>query len=189
MDSKTSHIVSHWFEKKYHEIDLQLAQLPTQCAKGCDWCCYQSIEIIEWEEPLIIEYVDHQLSKKQKGRIKKRLINWFDYFDKKIPLRPILTTEDVFDRFQKMQSGDRKPCVFLEDHECMIYMVRPLCCRTHMVKQQAKGCIDNPLRDAMDEAENIRKNFLNEIIRKLPTSLKLLNYSVAKIFELTYINM
>ena len=186
MDATTSHIVSHWFEKKYHEIDLQLAKIPAQCTKGCDWCCYQSIEILEWEEPLIIEYVDHQLSSKQKNRIKKRLVSWFDYFDKKIPVRPILTTEDVFERFHKMQGNDRKPCIFLENHECMIYPVRPICCRTHVVQQQAKGCIENPLCDAMDEAEKIRKNFLNDIISKLPTCLKLLNFSVAKIFSLTH---
>lgn len=186
MDSKTSHIVSHWFEKKYQEIDEQLAQLPTKCAKGCDWCCYQSIEILEWEEPLIMEYIDHHLSKKQKNSVQKRLVSWFDYFDNKIPRRPVLTVEDVFERFQKMQGNDRKPCVFLENHECMIYPVRPICCRTHVVKQQAKGCMNNPLRDAMDEADNIRKNVINDIIRKLPTSLRLLNFSVARLFELTY---
>lgn len=186
MDSKTSHIVSHWFEKKYQEIDQQLAQLPTQCAKGCDWCCYQSIEILEWEEPLIMEYVDHQLSEKQKNRIKKRLVKWFDYFDENVPNRPQLTIEDIFVRFQLSQGDDRKPCVFLEKHECMIYPVRPICCRTHVVNQQAKGCIDNPLRDAMAEAENIRISVVNDIIKKIPTSLKLLNFSIARLFELTY---
>lgn len=186
MDSTTSHIVGKWFEKKYHEIDLQLAQFSTPCAKGCDWCCHQSIEILDWEEPLILEYINTNFTKKQKSAIKKKLVNWFDYFDQKIPAKPILSVEDVFERFQQMQGKERKACVFLDKHECMIYPVRPISCRTHMVKQQTKGCINNPLRDSMDEAERIRKNVLNDIIHKLPSSLNLLNFAVARLFELTY---
>ncbi|MFA9388579.1 MAG: YkgJ family cysteine cluster protein [Prolixibacteraceae bacterium] len=186
MDSTTSHIVSKWFEKKYREIDLQLADLSPQCAKGCDWCCYQSIEILNWEEPLILEFINSQLSKRQKNRIKKKLIDWFDYLDQKIPLKPILTTEDVFEKFQQMQGGDRKPCIFLHKHECLIYPVRPISCRTHVAEQKVLGCIENPLQDSSDEATNLRIRILNEIIRKLPSSLELLNFAVAKMFELGY---
>ena len=58
MDEITSKIVSNWFRKKYAEIDQAMIPFASKCKKGCDWCCYQSIEILNWEEPLILDFIE-----------------------------------------------------------------------------------------------------------------------------------
>lgn len=188
MDPTTSHIVSKWFEKKYSQVDLEVAPLAINCKKGCDWCCYQSIEILNWEEPLILEFINNQLSKSQKKIVKHRLVEWFNYFDQLVPGKPETTIHDIFILLNQKHGSDRVPCVFLHQHLCLIYPVRPMCCRIHVAGENVEFCKANPLNEASAEAITIRKKVLNEIIHKIPTSLNLLNFAVARLLGLDYRN-
>ena len=184
MDPETSKNVAEWFKKRYREIDRQMLPLSGTCNRGCDWCCYQSIEILNWEEPLIRHYVKNHLTNAQKANVREKLVTWFDYFDSRMPVDQVLTSDEVFQRFQQLQAHDRFPCIFLDDHECTIYEVRPLCCRMHVVDNGPLKCKEDPLTDSSPRAEKIRKLFLSSITERVPTYLQLLNYSMASLFKL-----
>ena len=188
MDSITSHIVGKWFQNKYNEVDLQLAPVSKICKKGCDWCCYQSIEILNWEEPLILEYINTKLSPSQKRIVKQRLEEWFNYFDRIVTGKTEVTIHELFIQLNQQQGTDRFPCVFLHHHLCLIYPVRPMCCRMHVTGENVELCKADPLCEASSEAINLRKKVLNEIIHKIPTSLNLLNFAVARLLGLGYRN-
>lgn len=186
MDPETSKNVAEWFKKKYREIDRKMLPLSTSCKRGCDWCCYQSVEILNWEEPLILNYISNQLSNAQKSRIKEKLSNWFDYFDSRMPRKTMLQANDVFLKFQQQQAKDWFPCVFLHDHECAIYSVRPLCCRMHVTDQSFNVCKNDSLMDSSPKAEQLRKSVLASIADRVPTSIRLLNFSIAPLFKLQH---
>ena len=186
MDPKTSKIVAEWFKNKYREIDRKMYPLSGICKKGCDWCCFQSVEILNWEEPLILNYISQQLSYSEKSRIRKKLLIWFDYFDETMQQKKILVADEIFVKFQQQQAVDRIPCPFLYNHECSIYPVRPLCCRMHVNESHPGDCRANPLKDSSPQAEELRKVTLASIVNRIPTSLHLLNFAIAPLFKLEH---
>lgn len=187
MDPTTAHIVGKWFEKKYHEVDLKVAPYASRCHKGCDWCCYQPIELLNWEEPLILEYIHHQLSPAQKKIVKKRLQNWFDDFDQLVPGKSAQTAHDLFIQLKQKQGDHALPCVFLHQHQCLIYPVRPIYCRMYVPGEDPVRCIYQPSdKDDLSAVGSLRKNVVNDIIRKIPSTLNLLNFAVARLFNLDY---
>lgn len=186
MDEVTSKIVADWFRKKYRKIDQDMTTLSYVCKKGCDWCCYQSIEILNWEEPLILNYISEKISIDQKLILEEKLTDWFNYFDTVMPRKSELSTEDVFIDFHNAIAKDQIACLFLENHMCGIYPVRPISCRMHIANDGPLACMEDALKDSSFDAEQLRKKYLAEISEKLPTSLGLLNFSVAKILGLSH---
>lgn len=182
MDPETSKIVAQWFKQKYDEIDRKMDRLSASCKRGCDWCCYQSIEILNWEEPLILNYISNQLSCTQKSRIKAKLSHWFNYFDLKTSGKKELLADEVFLKFQQQQAIDRFPCIFLHQRECVIYPVRPLCCRMHITQHHPDICKKVSLMDAHPRAQKLRIEVLASIVSNIPTTLTLLNFSAAQLF-------
>lgn len=186
MDEVTSKVVSGWFRKKYAEIDREIESLSVCCKKGCDWCCYQSIEILNWEQPLILQHLEKNFTEKQKHKVSHQLKLWFDYFDLRMSKKKKLTLDDVFVDFQCMVAADKIPCLFLENHKCTIYDVRPISCRMHVESRNPEKCRLNPLRESMPKSETMRRHLLGEIVDKLPTSLTLLNFAVAPLFGMKH---
>lgn len=185
MDTKTTKIIADWFIQKYLEIDQLMIPLSKKCKRGCDWCCYQSVEILNWEKPLILNYISEKLSDNQKTTIKKKLLLWLNYFNIMMPSKNILSVDDVFVKFQQKQRKDRIACPFLHQHNCLIYLVRPLSCRMHVAENGPAQCKANPLNDASDDAISLRKKILEEIIIAVPTRLELLNFAVAPLLGLS----
>jgi len=186
MDKATSRIIANWFRKKYSEIDENMTQIPKKCKQGCDFCCYQSIEILEWEKELISEHIIYQLSQTQKDYLKSQLKLWFDYFDLRMPNKEILSSNDIFKTFNQQVAKDAIPCLFLENHKCMIYEVRPFRCRMHVVNKLPASCKENPLSNSLPKALDLRKKVFSEIVSKIPSTLTLLNFAIAPLFGLEY---
>lgn len=186
MNPESSKNIAEWFKKKYQEIDRKMMPLSASCIRGCDWCCYQSVEILNWEESLILHYISHGLSASQRSRIREKLLNWLDYFDSRMPANRVLQANDVFVDFRLQQAKDRFPCIFLHNRECSIYAVRPLCCRMHVTDHNFNVCKNEPLLDASPKAEQLRKVVLASIVDRVPTTLRLLNFSVTSLFKLQH---
>ncbi|MDA3929004.1 MAG: YkgJ family cysteine cluster protein [Prolixibacteraceae bacterium] len=186
MDQATSNIVAKWFQKKYQFLDKQMIPYSMRCIVGCDSCCHQSVEILNWEVPLISNYIVNNLSIDQKLFLKKQLKLWFDYFDLRMPIRKVLRSKYIFDTFHKQVAKDKIPCLFLEEKKCIIYPVRPLSCRLHVGINGPENCKENPLNDTIPEAEELRKKVLSDILLKLPTTLTLLNFAIAPLFSLEH---
>lgn len=182
MDNKTTQLIAKWFERKYAEVDQLMVPFSKNCKRNCDWCCYQSIEILNWEKPLILNYISKKLPENQKSIIKQKLSFWLHYFNNMVPSNDILSAHDVFIKFQQQQGKDRIACSFLNHHECLIYPVRPLSCRMHVNENGPAKCKAYPLNDASRDAVSLRKKILEEIVTSVPTQLELLNLAVAPIF-------
>ncbi|MBN2806393.1 MAG: hypothetical protein JXR22_07015 [Prolixibacteraceae bacterium] len=187
MDSTTAHIVGKWFEKKYREVDQQVAPYATSRHNGCDGCCFQPIEILNWEEPLILEYIHQKLSPAQKRIVKQRLENWFDDFDQLVPGKSIQSAHDLFLQIQQKQGTQPLSCIFLHQHQCLIYPVRPIYCRMFVPEEDPEHCHQKPsLNDHSTATGLLQNKVVNDIIRIIPSTLNLLNFAVARLFNLDY---
>lgn len=110
-------------------VDVISAVMPNPCKEGCDYCCYQYVAVCLPEAFVIVDAIrrDHELKR---------------YFRFNLPTLErqveILREPDM----SNIKWFDRQiPCVFLQDHRCMIYSNRPLVCRTQLVvEESAEGC-------------------------------------------------
>lgn len=182
MDTITLNTIVSYFQRLYSQTDQQMALLKPVCKKGCPWCCYQSVEILNWEEPLISQYIREEITGEEKEVIRKNLDNWFDFFEHATKGKSKLTMHDAFDLLNKQQASERIPCPFLTGDECSIYQVRPLSCRCHIATNNPEECKRNPLLDSTYESTRYRKQVLSEIIVNIPTTLRLLAYVAAPFF-------
>jgi hypothetical protein len=82
MDTATSNTIIKYFQYLYNETDQQMAALKPICKRGCPWCCYQSVEILNWEVPFISQFIDKNISGKVNAEIRRNLEFWFDFFCK-----------------------------------------------------------------------------------------------------------
>jgi Fe-S-cluster containining protein len=85
---------------------------PTSCGDGCDFCCHQIIGATPLELLVILDY------------LRAQAVN--------IPLlqeRASALADAARDLGPAARYARGQPCVFLVDHRCSIYEVRPLTCR------------------------------------------------------------
>jgi Fe-S-cluster containining protein len=186
MDTATSNTIVQYFQRLYCETDQRMALLNPVCQRGCPWCCYQSVEILNWEEPLISQYIGEKIRGEIKETIGKNLENWFDFFDRITIGKAELTMHDAFVFINRQQAKERIPCPFLTNNECSIYKVRPLSCRCHIAIENPEKCIVNPLLDSTIESEHYRKKVASDIVRNVPTTLRLLAFVVAPYFGIEH---
>jgi Fe-S-cluster containining protein len=186
MDTATSNTIVQYFQRLYNDTDQRMALLNPVCQRGCPWCCYQSVEILNWEEPLITKYIEENIIEEKKEGIRKNLENWFDFFDRVTKDKAELTMHDAFDIINKQQAKERIPCPFLTNKKCSIYKVRPLSCRCHIAIDNSEKCIENPLLDSTIESERYRKKVVSDIVRNIPTTLRLLAFVVAPCFGIEH---
>ncbi len=89
------------------------AYFQTTCTRGCDHCCYQLVIVNTAEAVAIAAYLlDKQRDMPVLKECRKSLLPLSD---------PGMTRFSYFEQQQ--------PCVFLKDHQCSIYEVRPSACR------------------------------------------------------------
>lgn len=184
MDLQTRETIISHFIKVYNEADKTMLSLNPFCKKGCSWCCYQSVEILNWEEAVILDYLQSWKHSQVFQEVLKNLERWFSFFENATCTKTELTMYDAFDILHAQQADSNIACPFLVDHCCAIYPVRPLCCRCHIATGNARKCKADPLNDSIPEAEAYREKVVNEIVRNVPTTLRLLPFSVAPFFGL-----
>jgi len=73
MDTSTKNIIVQYFQHLYDETDQQMALLKPVCKRGCPWCCYQSVEILNWEEPTIKQFIVQKIKGRAIIEIKNNL--------------------------------------------------------------------------------------------------------------------
>ena len=186
MDTIISNTIIQYFHRLYNETDQRMLSIKPVCKRGCPWCCYQSVEILNWEEPLISQYIDKKIDENLKVKIKNNLESWFEFFDRFTKGKAKLTMHDAFGMLNKQQAKERIPCPFLIEKECSIYQVRPLSCRCHISITNPTECKNNPLLDSTSESSSYRERVISDIIMNVPTTLKLLTYVAAPFFGLEH---
>ncbi|MFU8768448.1 MAG: YkgJ family cysteine cluster protein [Desulfotignum sp.] len=95
------------------------------CAIGCSFCCHTRIHVTPLEAVLIGAHVRDCFSPEQKGDLKTRI-------------RANLAHTRGQSLAQRVAIKDKTPCIFLDDHACMVYDQRPFICRTwHSLDRRA----------------------------------------------------
>jgi len=115
------------------------------CSNGCDHCCYQMVSACVpeaivalhsvWDNPTLRDNFSSKLS---------RLAQEVDLLRK-----PDASSRKWFDM--------HIPCVFLEDHKCVIYEDRPIMCRTQVSAEETS-----------DKCENVGHSQKLKLVNKKP---------------------
>ena len=88
----------------------------SKCGKRtpCDGCCYMNVKVLREEAQRLLPYLPS---------------------DKGVDYLKEVTTRDDLDRMKQ-----KRPCVFLQDHRCTVYNIRPSICRAYYVRSSPKYC-------------------------------------------------
>lgn len=156
LDINESILVVKELNKLFDSFIAEIA-LYAPCKKGCNTCCNQLVEVHPIEAEIIRRFVISEFSKEQimqlniKNNAELHLVPTYS---------KLLTNDELkHDYYQK-----NIPCTFLSDNgECLIYDVRPLACRKHIVFNHSSVCkpVNKELRyhgsviDIMDRAMNL----------------------------------
>lgn len=142
----------------YKDFDKHISKMQNSCKKGCTHCCNQSVNVFMWEEKIIADYVRNKLTSYQKSVLKRNIENWFKNFNSVTPeaSRDNPLCREEFSHAEYMFREHRMPCPLLHDNSCMIYKVRPIVCRAHIVNDNPNMCIENPHRRSEKKAYELR---------------------------------
>jgi len=117
-----------------------MAEMDLACLPGCDLCCTRNVSVTSLEADLIVEH----LKKADRPDLHEGLT-----VAKTLPrFKPLVTTNGLVhlcrlgkEPPEETVNPDWRPCPFLVDHRCSIYVVRPFACRCMVSKSvcQAGG--------------------------------------------------
>ncbi len=91
--------------------------IPSECKKGCAWCCHQEVFAVTHEFLYLNEHVNEHLPPEARNRILKKA-------REKVGLTMNLSVEE--------QLKIRTACPFLDSGNCVAYEARPMACRIYL---------------------------------------------------------
>lgn len=127
---KVLELAFHAFVLAEHLVGLFEAEntlpQPVACKAGCNFCCFNQVEVTPPEALLIGHYVEQHFSAEAKEKLAGRLTESMQLRSGK-------------DKAELAQIRQENPCPLLEDGHCAVYSVRPLVCRA-MHSLNAEKC-------------------------------------------------
>jgi Fe-S-cluster containining protein len=90
---------------------------PSECKKGCNWCCHQMVYVVSHELLQISHYTQENFTAERRELCLQKARD------------KVLQTHNLS---LKEQARLNIPCPFLESGSCSIYPVRPMGCRTYL---------------------------------------------------------
>lgn len=88
------------------------------CKKGCSHCCHMDVAVTKPEIAVIVRWCEEHQLPIDKAYLRRQV----QYSMDDLPESPV------------------SACVFLKDHLCSIYPVRPLACRRYLVSSDVRLC-------------------------------------------------
>ncbi|WFB65505.1 YkgJ family cysteine cluster protein [Chryseobacterium sp. WX] len=147
------------------KVDFATKNLKNCCKTGCSFCCYQLIEVFDFEEQTIKDAIN-KLDDNNKAIIKKNLESWFTFFNENTPNEKVLDEHDTISNMINLGLSKKHPCPLLINNLCSIYNNRPLACRVHVVESNPELCEKDPYRASSKESHSIRNKIFSEIKQK-----------------------
>jgi len=143
-------LLDRFMNDAIHELDE--AETPISCRKGCSHCCYLLIEVDWYEAMILAKWVMEQDEAKRTPLIKSIRANAKEaraLFSKakvgKTFMQPTDKDADIPDAlFNDYFFKKRRPCPFLEEGACTVYSHRPSPCRLHVVTSPSEYCSADP---------------------------------------------
>jgi len=120
-------------EAIYTLHETLMAEMDLACLPGCDLCCTRNVSVTSLEAYLIVEH----LKKADRPDLDEGLT-----VAKTLPrFQPLVTTNGLAhlcrlgkEPPEETVNPNWRPCPFLVDHRCSIYVVRPFACRCMVSK-------------------------------------------------------
>ncbi|SFN06166.1 Putative zinc-or iron-chelating domain-containing protein [Chryseobacterium oleae] len=165
------------------KTDFAVNQINNCCNVGCSFCCYQLIEVFDFEKQAIKNAVN-KLSDEMKAIIKLNLESWFNFFNQNTPENKVLDEKDTIVRLMELDLSNKHQCPLLVDNLCAIYSNRPLACRVHVVESKPELCDKDPYRASSRDSHNIRSEIFADIKMKKKYSLIFLPYIITEVIQI-----
>ncbi len=167
----------------YDKVDKAIGNYSNCCNEGCSHCCYQPIEIVNWEKYAISDYIKTQFNEETVSIVRSNLIKWADIFNNEHGTNPDEAYQDR-KTFREKVNNNHISCPFLIDNRCSIYDVRPLACRSHIMVDNPDYCKADGLREAPEHIKQIRDFCFSEISSPPGSCLRYLPVAVSDVFGL-----
>ncbi len=107
---------------------------PSECRKGCAWCCHQPVYAVTHE----LLYLHAHVKANFGGEFREGMLE-----------RARLKVKEIQNSAMRGVPETRMPCPFLEEGSCRIYAVRPMACRIYLSSSVAacRAAYANPADD------------------------------------------
>ncbi|MDY3548381.1 YkgJ family cysteine cluster protein [Riemerella anatipestifer] len=161
------------------QIDNITKKFQSCCEIGCSFCCYQMIEVYDFEKEEIQNAIKN-LTSEEKKQIEINLGNWLDFFNENTPNNKILDEFDTIKNLINISKTRSEKCPLLINNLCSIYEKRPITCRIHSVKNFPQKCKEDPHRSSSPEANDLRAYTIQFISRFKRSELFFLPFIVAE---------
>ena len=128
------------------------ANLKCKCKAGCDKCCSDLILVCPDEAVMVVQELI-TMPDSQVERIRKRTLEQAGILESNgITIKNVKEIVDRGNPGEIIELKDKYynlqlPCVFLEDHKCSIYSVRPTDCWTYRQYISSENCVKGPARE------------------------------------------
>lgn len=165
------------------KTDFAVNKLNNCCEAGCSFCCYQLIEVFDFEIQTVKRAID-KLNNETKEIIKQNLESWFKFFNDNTPDDKILDKSDTIDTFMILGMTKKHSCPLLINNLCSIYSNRPLSCRVHVVESEPKLCEKDPHRSPATGSTLIRNEIFQEMKLKKKYYITYLPYIVIQTIKI-----
>lgn len=168
----------------YYRMDREIEKMPKVCEKGCYFCCYQPIELLKIEKVILADFITNKLNEETKSIIKKRVLEWLDFFDDNTSDIEPLSANEAFKEFRFRAEKIPIPCPLLINGECSVYKARPITCRAHFVNDSQELCEIDKLRDGSTISLQYRQKIVEELKTTLEVEIILLVYALVEILHI-----
>lgn len=145
------------------------------CHEACSNCCYQAVEIYDYEALAILTYLK---IKNEKG-VLDNAVSIAGLIEEKLsnsPYNKDRYDEDEIISYRMKYRSLQIPCIFLKDKKCSIYPVRPTCCVTYYSYGPFEECAEKQLPQYCISYGSVEDWIVKQIIgfidynyRKLPS--------------------
>ena len=156
-DNRILQIVAHLGAFGDHiisKIESADSSIKPACSSGCSYCCHMQVKLTPPEAFYILQDIASHFSANARLRL-------FERIDNNRSLTEGKTLEE------RVLAKHQTPCIFLTNHTCDIYQVRPLICRAWHALNKASCLKAFQSQNAHAEIETATsRNYVYSMIRE-----------------------
>lgn len=158
-------------EEEMHQFEVE-QNLQCQCCAGCDKCCHDLILINAFEGNIIANEVKKMRSYQREPIYRQleeqeEILNDNGIYLKDVKRLVLMGGREKLLELKEKYYKINLPCIFLKDHKCSIYNVRPTDCWTYRQYYSSEKCETGPSREGAYVFKDKEFSVINKVIRTI----------------------